>query len=182
MRMRKARPVSFSAGSWLGRRGRHARGAIVVVCLVGLTLASCSSTARKSAVPATAANSTPVAKPPLVPHPCSLVTTAEAQAALGGQLDQPVEAPQGPTCIFKLTSGTIAATIAVENAPLARFIDRMKGSKSLVIAKHLTYCGILGSPTLVSEVGANSLLVVSAPCSVAQKLAADALPHLDSSD
>ena len=179
--MRKAKAVSPTCRTGSGRPLRYGRLAILVMPLVGLTVASCSSAAQKRAVPTTV-RSAPVAKAPVVPHPCSLVTTTEAQSALGRQIAQPIEAPQGPTCIFRLTSGTIAATIAVEDAPLTRYLDRMQGSKSAVLAKHLTYCGSLGSPTLVSEVGANSVLVVSAPCSVAEKLAADALPHLDGAD
>jgi hypothetical protein len=106
------------------------------------------------------------------------VSKVEAESILGRPLDQPVEALQGPTCIFKSTNGTIAATIAVETVPLARFRSGMKGVHVESVAKHQTFCGTFGSPTLVSQLDRGALLVVSAPCPVAQRLAAHALPRV----
>jgi hypothetical protein len=116
--------------------------------------------------------------PTRVAHPCALVSQSQAQSILGISLQAPTEAPLGPTCIFKSTKGTIAATLAIEAESLDQIRGQMHDAQVSSLQGHQAVCGTYGRPTLYASLKGGSLLVVSAPCPMAQRLAADALPHI----
>lgn len=113
-----------------------------------------------------------------VRHPCKLVTQAEAQSALGIPLRPLTEAPLGPTCIFESEQGNIAATLAVEQASVDQLRSRLPQMQATITDGHQGYCGTYGKPTLFVSLTKTSLLVVSAGCGQAEKLATDALAHI----
>jgi hypothetical protein len=115
-------------------------------------------------------------------NPCTLVSRAEAQAILGKPVGQPVSAPQGPTCIYKLRGTTRVVTLAVESLkfstvkPQAQLRDRM----SVTVSGHTAYCGVAGDPTMILPLSAGMFLDITAPCPLAAAFAARALTHLAS--
>jgi len=113
-------------------------------------------------------------------NPCTLVSRAEAQTILGKPVDQPVSAPQGPTCIYKPRGTTRVVTLAVESLhfsttkPQAQLRDRM----SVTVSGHTAYCGVAGTPTMILPLPAGRFLDVTAPCPLAAAFAAKALGRL----
>ncbi len=110
-------------------------------------------------------------------NPCTLVTRAEAQAILGRPVATPVEAPQGPTCIYRPKGERNLITVAVESLafskvqPQSQLNDRV----SLTIAGHAGYCGKAGAQQLVVPLKSGKFLAVVAPCPIAAAFAAKAL-------
>jgi hypothetical protein len=113
-------------------------------------------------------------------NPCTLVSRSQAQAILGKQVGPPVEAPQGPTCIYKLRGTRNSITLAVESANFSKVTpqSQLRGRMSVTIRKHLAYCGTLGGPALILPLSGGRSLVVTAPCQLAAGFAATALGHL----
>jgi hypothetical protein len=114
-------------------------------------------------------------------NPCTLVSRAEVQAVLHQQVGAPVDAPQGPTCIYtpQHTKGQI--TVAVESLPFSQVKPQaaLQARISLVLAGHATYCGNAGGrQMLVVPLAENRFLTVTASCPIAASLAAKALGHI----
>lgn len=114
--------------------------------------------------------------------PCSLVTRAQAQAILGKPVGQPVNAPQGPTCVYSAQGFRGPITLAVVATdfstikPQAHLRDRM----SVTVSGHAAYCGVAGSPTMVVPLTPGRFLTVAAPCPIAASFAAAALSRIPS--
>ncbi len=112
--------------------------------------------------------------------PCSLVTRAQAQAILGKPVGRPVDAPQGPTCVYPAQGFKGAITVAVVATdfstvkPQAHLRDRM----SVKVSGHAAYCGVAGTPTMVVPLTSGKFLTVTAPCPIAASFAATALSHI----
>jgi hypothetical protein len=113
-------------------------------------------------------------------NPCSLVTRAQAQAILGKPVGQPLDAPQGPTCIYTAQGFKGPITLAVVATdfstvkPQAHLRDRM----SVTVSGHAAYCGVAGSPTMVVPLTPGKFLTVTAPCPIAASFAAAALSRI----
>jgi len=109
--------------------------------------------------------------------PCTLVTRAEAQAIVGKQVGAPVEAPQGPTCIYRPAGGRSFITLAVESLAFSKVLpqSQLRDRISLTIAGHSAYCGNAGGQQLVVPLSNSKFLVVSAPCPIAAEFAKRAL-------
>jgi hypothetical protein len=113
-------------------------------------------------------------------NPCSLVTRAQAQAILGKPVGRPVDAPQGPTCVYTVQGfkGPITVAVVATNfstvKPQAHLRDRM----SVKVGGHAAYCGVAGSPTMVVPLASGKFLTVTAPCPIAASFAATALGHI----
>jgi hypothetical protein len=112
--------------------------------------------------------------------PCSLVTRAQAQAIVGKPVGQPVDAPEGPTCVYTASGFKGPITLAVVATdfstvkPQAQLRDRM----SVTVGGHAAYCGVAGSPTMVVPLTRGKFLTVVAPCPIAASFAATALSHI----
>ncbi len=112
--------------------------------------------------------------------PCSLVSRAQAQAILGKPVGRPVEAPQGPTCVYRPQDAKRFVTLAVISTnfstlePQAHLKDRM----SVTVSGHAAYCGVAGSPTMIVPLTTGRFLTVAAPCPIAASFAATALSHI----
>jgi hypothetical protein len=110
--------------------------------------------------------------------PCNLVTPAQARSILGAPVREPVEAPQGPTCIYQAESGRSFVTLAVQSGSLNGLKRQMRSPRSVDIASRPAYCGTHGQPTLYVSLGGGSVLSVAAPCSIARRFAAKAVASL----
>jgi hypothetical protein len=113
------------------------------------------------------------------PNPCRLVSLSQAQAITGGAVTSRIEAPLGPTCIYK-SNGSHAGviTLAVESMSFSAATRHMTKRQSVVIHSRQAYCGRLGSQLLVVRLGGTQLLNVTAPCGIAQRFATLALSRL----
>jgi len=111
-------------------------------------------------------------------NPCTLVTKDEAQAIFGKAIVDPIEAPQGPTCIYKTADSSTFLTLGTETASFDQLKAQITAINPVTSLGRPAYCGSYGSAMLFVPLSATSLFVVSAPCSIATAFAAKALPRL----
>jgi hypothetical protein len=111
--------------------------------------------------------------------PCNLVTKAEAKAILRTAVEEPVEAPLGPTCIYRAKHGKASVTLAVTAQSFAHATGQVEQPAALHVAGRRAVCGRLGQSTLFVSVGRGQTLSVAAPCVTALRFATTAVRHLD---
>lgn len=111
-------------------------------------------------------------------RPCSLVTKTQATAIIGATILEPLEAPQGPTCIYQTKSGTPYITLAVQTVDFAKLRKQIRNTRSISVASRTAYCGTYGKPMLFLPVTGGRVLSITAPCTLAQRFAAKAATHL----
>jgi hypothetical protein len=111
-------------------------------------------------------------------QPCLLVTKTQARAIVGAPIIEPLQAPQGPTCIYRTKSGKPYITLAVQTVDFAKLRKQIRHARSIPIAGRTAYCGTYGKPMLFLPVAGGRVLSISAPCAMAQRFAAKAAPHL----
>lgn len=118
------------------------------------------------------------AQAPSAQRPCSLVTKAKARAIIGVAILEPVEAPQGPTCIFRSKTGDRFITLTVQKASFARLEQQVRRRRAVAVSDHRGICGSYGRPMLYLPVSGGRVLSVQGPCDTAVRFAAAAVPHL----
>jgi hypothetical protein len=112
--------------------------------------------------------------------PCNLVTRAQARAIVGEPLRQPVEAPQGPTCIYRTEAGRSFVTLAVQSLRFDALKRQIRRPQQIEVSSRTAYCGKLGQPMLYVPLASGRVLSVSASCDVARQFAVAAVQRLDS--
>jgi hypothetical protein len=115
---------------------------------------------------------------PKAPDPCVLVSRAQAQAIIASPISGETEAPLGPTCIFTLKGQKQSITLTVEQMNVSSQVRLMGHLQRSIVGGHVAYCGTLGRPMLYLALGGTKVLNVTAPCAIADALAAKALPHI----
>jgi hypothetical protein len=110
--------------------------------------------------------------------PCNLVTRKQAATFLGGAVKAPVEAPQGPTCIYRAEKGGQLVTIAVQSLDLDHARRQLREARSVDVSGRRAFCGVIGQPTLYAGISDAQVLTVSAPCKVARRFAVEAVAQL----
>lgn len=110
--------------------------------------------------------------------PCNLVTEREAQAIVGKPMQVPVEAPQGPTCIYRPRTGDALIAVAVQDADFDELRAQIKGLRQVDVGDRSAYCGRYGQPMLYVPLAQARVLSINAKCDVARGFALKALPHL----
>jgi hypothetical protein len=110
--------------------------------------------------------------------PCRLVSRTQARAILGAPIQAPLEAPQGPTCIYRTKTGKGYVTLAVQPLDFTTLTRRVQQRERLDIARRAAYCGMNGQPMLYAQVARGWVLSIAAPCRVARQFAAKALAQL----
>lgn len=110
--------------------------------------------------------------------PCRLVTRAQAQAIVGGPVLKPVEAPQGPTCIYRYSGGRHLVTMVVQSRDTRALLRQLPRRTPMRVARHDGFCGHQGQPTLYVPLSPRQVLSVTAPCRIAAGFAQRALRHL----
>lgn len=111
--------------------------------------------------------------------PCNLVKPARARAIVGQALLAPIEAPQGPTCIYRSRSGRSFTTLAVQSTPFGRFRSQLRRPVRLRVAGHAGYCSRHGAQAVYVPLSGGRVLSVGGPCRVARQFASTALHRLD---
>jgi hypothetical protein len=110
-------------------------------------------------------------------NPCTLVTAREVQTIAHRHVTSRIEAPLGPTCIYKLGDHR-EITLAVEAGSFSQRVSQLHRRKRVTIRGRPGYCGVVGGPTLYVEVRHGWILDIAAECGVATKMAAKALARL----
>jgi hypothetical protein len=109
--------------------------------------------------------------------PCNLVTVSEASTIVGGTIQPPVEAPQGPTCIYRSPSGEYI-TVAVQAVPFKRMERQLRRPQRVAVSDRMASCGEYGKPMLYVQLPKSRVLTISAPCAVARQFATKAVARL----
>jgi uncharacterized protein DUF3558 len=117
-------------------------------------------------------------KPRTTFTPCNLVTKREASAIMGVSLQDPIEAPQGPTCIYQGRGGDGFTSVAVQSVDFDRLLRQVRRAEEVQVGGRTAYCGMFGQPTLVMRLAEQRVLTISAQCSVAKEFAAKAIRQL----
>lgn len=110
--------------------------------------------------------------------PCNLVTRSQAQDILGNRVQAPVEAPQGPTCIYRTRDESTFVTIAVQPLDLDALRKQMRGEEEVDVDSHTAVCGKLGQSMLYLALEQGRVLSIGAPCDMAARFARAAVPQL----
>ncbi|MGI8873801.1 MAG: hypothetical protein ACR2KP_05645 [Egibacteraceae bacterium] len=117
-------------------------------------------------------------RPPGRFTPCDLVTRTQAQTILDTPLLEPIEAPMGPTCIYRSRSGKAFVTVVVQRMDFETVRPTLVGRERVTVAGRTAYCAGRGQPLLYVALPDERVLTVTAPCDVARRFAATALPRL----
>jgi hypothetical protein len=110
--------------------------------------------------------------------PCNLVSAAQARAIFGAPVQPPLEAPQGPTCIYRTRRGDGFATVAMQAVHFGSVKRRMAQRRQVKVADRTAFCGTYGQSMLYVPLSRGRVLSIAAPCGVAQKFAARAVRQL----
>jgi hypothetical protein len=115
---------------------------------------------------------------PSASRPCSLVTKAQARTILGLPVLAPIEAPQGPTCIYQSRSRERFITLSVQGVEFGQIRRKLGDGRRIPVGDRTGYCGTFGGKMLYVPLGRGRVLSVAAPCKLASEFAARALPRL----
>jgi hypothetical protein len=110
--------------------------------------------------------------------PCHHVSRTEATAIVGAKVKVPLEAPQGPTCIYRTTNTRGFVTLSVQQESFAAATKGLKQRRALTIGGRSAVCGAFGHPTLAVRLTGGRVLNVAAQCGIAKQFAARALQQL----
>jgi hypothetical protein len=111
--------------------------------------------------------------------PCNLVTKAQAQAIVGLALRDPLEAPRGPTCIYRSRDGKRLITLAVQPLDFAKLKRGIHRRQTASVANRRAFCSTLGAPVLYVELPKRRVLSVAARCDVGRQFAMAAVRRFD---
>jgi hypothetical protein len=89
-----------------------------------------------------------------------------------------IEAPLGPTCIYRFRGTTSDITLGVESIGLSQATGHLTKRTRITVGTRQAYCGRLGTGMLFVPVSGGHVLNVTAPCSVAKRFAALAISRL----
>jgi hypothetical protein len=110
--------------------------------------------------------------------PCNLVTAAQARAIIGAPLQEPIEAPQGPTCVYRSRNGKSFVSVAVQTLDFNKLKSRLRVGHRVDVSNRTAYCGTYGQPMLYVPLSHGRVLSVAAHCAVAKQFAIRAVRQL----
>ena len=99
------------------------------------------------------------------------MSRGQAQAILGVAVQVPLEAPQGPTCVYRDKSGSKFVTVAVQPLDFKQVTKQIRRRQAVDVADRRAYCGLHGQPMLYVALSHGRVLSVGAPCAVARRFA-----------
>ena len=111
-------------------------------------------------------------------NPCRLVSRTEAQKIVGGPVASPVEAPLGPTCIYRPLHGGHQITVSVQATNLAAVKRGLSHPTRVTVAGRPAYCGMYGQTTTYVPLARGGVLDITGPCPIAARFAETALTRL----
>lgn len=110
-------------------------------------------------------------------NPCTLVTLSEA-GGMAGPIAGLVEAPKGPTCIYKRGNSKSEITLTVEHGSFSGVTNQMTNGQPFTMGTHSAVCGQMGPQMLFLSLAGGQVLQVTAPCPIAKQFAGKALSRL----
>ena len=110
--------------------------------------------------------------------PCNLVTAKQARAIVGAPMEDPVEAKQGPTCIYRSKDGRSFVTVAVQPIDIDKLTPRLRLRRRVEVAGRTAYCGTYGQPMLYVPLSGERVLSVAGQCAIATEFARRAVREL----
>ena len=110
--------------------------------------------------------------------PCNLVTRAQAASILGAAVQEPLEAKQGPTCLYRTKDGDDFVSVAVQSARFRELRSMLSQSLRVDAGGRTAYCGHAGQDMLYVRLSARRVLSIAGSCDVATKFAAKAVREL----
>jgi hypothetical protein len=110
--------------------------------------------------------------------PCNLVTVAQARAIVGAPMLDPIEAPQGPTCIYRTRNGKSFVSVAVQASDFKKLKPRLRLRQRVAVANRTAYCGTYGQPMLYVPLSEGRVLSIAAHCAIAKQFADKAVRQL----
>jgi hypothetical protein len=110
--------------------------------------------------------------------PCNLVTPAQARSIVGAPILAPVEAPQGPTCIYRTRNGKSFVSVAVQTVDFDKLKPRLRPRQRIAVTGRTAYCGTYGQPMLYVPLSGGRVLSVAAHCAIAKQFAIAAVRQL----
>ena len=117
-------------------------------------------------------------KPKSTFTPCNLVTKAQASAIVGKPLKDPLEAPQGPTCIYQPESGKSFVTVSVQTVEFGKLKRQLGQPRRLTVAKRTAYCGQYGQAVMYVPLSKGRVLSITGACGTAKQFASAAVRRL----
>jgi hypothetical protein len=117
-------------------------------------------------------------RPASAQSPCSLVTKRQARAIIGAPIDAPLQAPQGPTCIYRAATGSQQVTLSVQTVGFAKLRKQLRDERAVRVLGRTAYCGTYGRRMLYLPLAHDRVLSIAAPCSTASRFAAKAAARL----
>jgi hypothetical protein len=111
-------------------------------------------------------------------HPCRILTGAEVARLTHVSVLHTTEAPNGPTCIYRVAAKPAQYGFAVQSLAFSVAAARVPRHRLTAIAGHRAYCRTLGQSTLFVDLPAGRVMSVQAPCRTAARLATRALRAL----
>jgi len=110
--------------------------------------------------------------------PCDLVSQAQARTILGAPVEQPLEAKQGPTCVYRSRDGNAFVTLAIEDVDFRSVKRLLRTREAVDVGGETAYCGTYGQPMLYMPLSSGRVLSVAGQCATAKRFAARALTQL----
>jgi hypothetical protein len=111
--------------------------------------------------------------------PCNLVSAAQARAIIGSPMLDPIEAPQGPTCIYRSRDGKSFVTLGVQALDFQKKVKpRLKLSHRVAVGSRTAYCGTYGQPMLYLPLSGGRVLSIAGHCAMAKQFAIKAVRQL----
>ncbi|HET6508232.1 MAG TPA: DUF3558 family protein [Baekduia sp.] len=108
--------------------------------------------------------------------PCNLVTKSQARAIMRTAIAEPVEAPLGPSCVYRSRDGRTSVSLAVTTQSLSALSRQVQQASKLKVTGHRAVCG---RSVLYVSIKRGQTLSVGAPCVTALKFATTAVRRLD---
>jgi hypothetical protein len=108
------------------------------------------------------------------------VTRTEAQGILGRPIAAPVEAPLGPSCIYRPAGAGNLIALTVGSSDFAKVKAHLRNRTERNIDGRRAYCTDYGQATTFVPLAGGRILTVTAPCAVGVRFAAKAVPRLSS--
>jgi hypothetical protein len=113
-------------------------------------------------------------------NPCTLVSVPQAQSFTGGAVSAAIEAPLGPTCVYRSSGNSkTQITLALQANNATQLTKHLARREEMTVSGHRAYCGHLGTQLLVVPLANGQMLSVTAPCAVARQFATAALSRLE---
>lgn len=110
--------------------------------------------------------------------PCNLVTKQQARAIIGAPMREPVEALQGPTCIYRSRDGRSFVSLAVQRVDIKTLKPHLRLRQRVNVSSRTGICGTLGQPVLYVPISHGRVLSVTGHCAVAARFARAAVKQL----